>query len=68
MASLVSQLASEVLLLKTNLKPPAIAADNDSLSPLTHDVVGHPPAVATVPLPIPPVVPTGEPVHYESGA
>jgi len=34
MASLVSQLASEVLLLKSNSTPPATAADNDSLSPL----------------------------------
>jgi len=63
LASLVSQLASEVLLLKSNPTPPATTADNNSPNPLTPDVVGCPPAV---PLPVPPVVPTGEPVHYAS--
>jgi len=67
-ASLVSQLAFEVQLLKSNPKPPATAADNGSLSPLTPEVVGLPLAVVAVPLPIKPVVPTGEPVHHDSGA
>jgi len=67
LTSIVSQLASEFQLFKDNLMPPATAADNDCPSPLTPDIVGHPPAVVSVPLPIPPVVPTGEPVHYDSG-
>jgi len=61
-------LASEVLLLKANPTPPAATADNGSLSPLTPNVVVRPSAVVAVPLPIPPVVPTSEPVHYELGA
>jgi len=65
LTSIVSQLASQFPLFKDNLTPPATAADNDCPSPLTSDVVGHPPAVVAVPLPIPPVVPTGEPVHYD---
>jgi len=68
MALRVSQLASEVQLLKSNPTPPATAADNDSLSTTTPDVVSHPPAAVAVPLPIPPVVPIGEPIHYASGS
>jgi len=67
MASLVSQLASEVQFLKSNPMPPATAADNHSLSIFTPDAVGRPPAVVAVPLPTPLVVSTGKPVHYESG-
>jgi len=67
LTSIVSQLASKFRLLKDNLTPPATAADNDCPNPLTPDVVGRPPAVVAVSLPIPPVVPTGEPVHYDSG-
>jgi len=68
MALLVSELASEVLLLKSNATPPATIVDNDSLSPLTPGVVGRPPKVVATPLPTPLVVPTSEPVHCESGA
>jgi len=64
MASMVNQLASEVLQLKSNPTPPATAANNDSLSHLT---VSFPPAVVAIPLPTPLVVSTGEPVHYDSG-
>jgi len=64
MVSLVSQLASVALLPKYHPTPPATAADIDSLSLLTPDVAGRSLAVMAVPLPIPLVVPTGEPVHY----
>jgi len=67
MALLVSQLASEVLLLKSNSMPPATIADNYRLSPFTPGAVS-PPAVVAAPLPTPPAVPTGEPLLYESGA
>jgi len=66
MASLVTQLASVVP--KYHSTPPATAADTDSLSLLTPDAVGRPSVVVADPLPIPPVVPTGKPVHYTSGA
>jgi len=68
MASMISQLASEVLPLKSIPTPPATVADNNSLSPLAPKTVSLPPTVVPTPLPIPPVVPTGEPVHYTSGA
>jgi len=45
MATLVSQLASKVPLLKSNPTPPATAADNDSISPLFPDVATHAVAV-----------------------
>jgi len=69
LTSKVSQLASEsdFRLFKDNLTPPSTAADNDCPSPLTPDVVNRPPAVVAVPLPIPPVMPSGEPVYYDSG-
>jgi len=50
MASMVNQLASEVLQLKSNPTPPASAADNDSLSPLATDTVSLSPAVVAIPL------------------
>jgi len=68
MASLVSQLAAEVLQLKSNHTPPATTADADSISPLTARAVNRLPDVVAVPLPPTPAVPTGEPVHCDSGA
>jgi len=55
MATLVSQLASEVLLLKSNPTPPATAADNDSISPLLPNVATHALAAPspTTPQPVP---------------
>jgi len=67
LTALVSQFASKIQLLTDNPMPPDTAADIDSPSPLTPDVVGRPPAVVAVPPPIPPAVPTGEPAHYDSG-
>jgi len=67
LASLVLELKSEIRILKSNPIPTATAADNDSPNPPTPDGVGRlPSAVVAVPLPLPPVVPTGEPVHYDS--
>jgi len=63
---MISQLASEVLQLKSNPTPPATAADNDSLSPLAPETVSLPPQIVPTPLPLPPVVPAGEPLHYDS--
>jgi len=64
MVSLVSQLLSEVRPLNSNLTPTATSANNDSPIPPKTDALDHTPAVVPVPLPVPPVVPTGEPVHY----
>jgi len=49
--------------MKYNPTPTATAAHNDSPNPPTPDDVGRLPAAVAVPLPLPPVAPTGEPVH-----
>jgi len=66
LASLVREMASDIHFLKSNPMPPVTSADNDNPNLPTPDVVGRPPAFVAVPLPLPPVVPTRERVHYES--
>jgi len=75
MASLVSRLASEVLLLKTNNTPPVTADNGDSFGPVNIDGDRRlpssqpnsvdPPSQPTV---SPPVVPIGEPIHPGGGS
>jgi len=66
LVKLVSQLRSEIPSLLPVPNPPATLADCDSLSIITPLTATHPHTALVIPLPKPPVVPTGEPVHYDS--
>jgi len=75
MACFVSKLASEVLLFKSNITPPATAADNNILGPGDSD--GDQRLPLSLPFPVAPVslppiffpaVPIGEPIRTGEGA
>jgi len=65
LVKLVSQLRSEIPSLLPIPNPPATLADCDSFSHITPVTITRPYTALVIPLPTPPVVPTGVPVHYD---
>jgi len=66
LVKLVSQLRSEIPSLLPVPNPPATLADCVRISIITPLTVTRPHTALVIPLPTPPVVPTGEPLHYDS--